>query len=174
MFPGIYESIQKSLLELYIFVTILIHKTIMAYSTILISIDGSECSLNAVNKGIELAKELSADVILLCVIDMTTMVDNAAVGAIIDKDIDLVFKEEAEQVLQNAIKKYPYPKATLICEEGIPQEAINSIAERRNADLIIMGTHGRTGLRHLFMGSVAEHVIRHSKIPVMIVTTSED
>lgn len=146
----------------------------MAYSNILIAIDGSECSMNAVNKGIELAKDLSANVILLSVVDMTSMVDNAAVGAIIDKDVETVFEEEADKLLDKAMKKYPYDKITKISEEGVAKEAINSIAEHYKVNLIVMGTHGRTGLRHLLMGSVAEYVVRHSKIPVMVVTSDED
>jgi len=145
----------------------------MAYSNILIPIDGSKCSLNAAKRGIELAKELSAGVTLLYVVDMTSTIDSAAVGAIIDKNIEAVFEEEADKLLEEAMKKYPYNKTTKLIEEGIAKEAINSIAEQRKADLIVMGTHGRTGLDHLFMGSVAEYVIRHSKIPVMVVTLDE-
>ncbi len=146
----------------------------MSFSNILIAVDGSKCSMNAVKRGIELAKDLSASVMLLSVVDMTTMIDNAAVGAIIDKDVEVVFEDEAEKLLEKTMKKYPYEKTKPITEEGIAQEAINSIAEKHKADLIIMGTHGRTGLKHLFMGSVAEHVIRHSKIPVMVITSTED
>lgn len=146
----------------------------MAYTNILIAIDGSDCSMNAVKKGIELAHQLSANVTLLSVVDMTSMVDNAAVGAIIDKDVETLYEEDADKVIEAAMKKYPYSKTTKIEEEGIAKEAINSIAEKNKVDLIVMGTHGRTGLKHLFMGSVAEYVIRHSKIPVMVVTAEQD
>ncbi len=146
----------------------------MAYSKILIAVDGSQCSMNAVNKGIELAKDLSANVMLLCIVDMTTMVDNAAVGAIIDKDVEVIFEDEADKLLDSIMKKYPYNKITKIAEEGIAREAINSIAEKHKVDLIVMGTHGRTGVMHLLMGSVAEYVVRHSKVPVMVVTSPED
>jgi len=146
----------------------------MAYSNILIAIDGSECSMNAAKKGIELAKDLSANVILLSVVDMTSMVDNAAVGAIIDKDVEGVFEEETDKLLDKTMKKFPYEKTAKISEEGIAKEAINSVAEKHKVDLIVMGTHGRKGLNHLFMGSVAEYVVRHSKIPVMVVTTTEE
>ena len=146
----------------------------MAYSNILIAIDGSVYSMNAVMKGIELAKELSANVILLSVVDMTSLIDNAAVGVIVDKDLEAIYKEEANKLLVETMEKYPYRKTTKIMEEGVPEEAINTIAERHKADLIVMGTHGRTGLEHLFMGSVAEQVVRHSKIPVMVVTLPKD
>jgi nucleotide-binding universal stress UspA family protein len=145
----------------------------MAYSSILISIDGSKCAMNAAKKGIELAKELSANVTLLSVVDMTSTVDSAAVGAIIDKNIEAVFEEEANKLLDEIMKKYPYNETTKLIKEGVAKEVINSIAQQLKADLIVMGTHGRTGLDHLIMGSVAEYVIRHSKIPVMVVTLDE-
>jgi len=53
--------------------------------------------------------------------------------------------------------------------EGHPTKDILKTAEIWEADLIVMGTHGRTGLLHLLVGSVAEYIVRHSKIPVMVV-----
>jgi nucleotide-binding universal stress UspA family protein len=52
-------------------------------------------------------------------------------------------------------------------EEGDPVEAILRVAEEIGADLIVMGTHGRTGLSRLFMGSVAEQVLRRAPCPVL-------
>ena len=54
--------------------------------------------------------------------------------------------------------------AKIICRE----------AKQRHCDLIIMGTHGLTGLMHLLMGSVAEGVLRHAKMPVMLIRQNED
>jgi nucleotide-binding universal stress UspA family protein len=53
--------------------------------------------------------------------------------------------------------------------EGMPRAAILDVAREVGADLIVMGTHGRTGLTHVVFGSVAEHVVRHSRIPVLTV-----
>ncbi|MEE9552482.1 MAG: universal stress protein, partial [Gammaproteobacteria bacterium] len=50
---------------------------------------------------------------------------------------------------------------------GDPHNEINQAAKELNADMIVMGTHGRTGLSHLVMGSVAENVLRHATVPVM-------
>jgi nucleotide-binding universal stress UspA family protein len=58
-------------------------------------------------------------------------------------------------------------------EEGKPYETILKVASEWAADLIIIGTHGRTGLSHLLMGSVAENVVRHSEIPVMIIPSKQ-
>jgi nucleotide-binding universal stress UspA family protein len=65
-------------------------------------------------------------------------------------------------------------KVWLFTEEGNPYEAILRVAKEWEADLIVLGTHGRTGLSHLLIGSVAEKVIRHSTIPIFIVPIKHD
>lgn len=57
---------------------------------------------------------------------------------------------------------------------GDPDDSIVDYAQEHGADLIVMGSHGRTGLRHLLMGSVAEHVLRHASCPVLIVRYLEE
>lgn len=57
---------------------------------------------------------------------------------------------------------------------GAPDDAIVAYAQEHGADLIVMGSHGHTGLRHLLMGSVAEHVLRHAACPVLIVRHLEE
>lgn len=54
-------------------------------------------------------------------------------------------------------------------EYGDPEAVILTVAQEIGADLIVMGTHGRTGLRRLLMGSVAEHVVRHANCPVLTI-----
>jgi nucleotide-binding universal stress UspA family protein len=56
---------------------------------------------------------------------------------------------------------------------GNPGEALITAAQQRSADLIVVGSHGRHGLQRLFLGSVAEHVVRHAPIPVLVVRTRE-
>jgi len=142
----------------------------MAYANILIAVDGSKFSQNAAKRGIELAEQLSASITLLSVIDISSMVTNAS-GGIIDQEVFTIYKEEAQKIMDDLEKKYPYPKTKKVIVEGVPTETIWRTARSSKADLIIMGTHGRRGLNHLFMGSVAEYVVRHSKIPVMVIPT---
>jgi hypothetical protein len=52
---------------------------------------------------------------------------------------------------------------------GVPSVEIVSVAQKQNADLIVMGTHGRTGLSHILLGSTAERVIQHAPCPVLTV-----
>jgi len=53
--------------------------------------------------------------------------------------------------------------------EGNPANEILNFAEKNELDLIVMGTHGKTGIQRFFVGSVSENVVRHSKIPVIVV-----
>lgn len=140
----------------------------MAYSNILIAIDGSKFSENAAKRGIELAQELSASVTLLCVVDMASIVGSFEGGSI-DPKVFTIYAEEAKKAVDHIARKFPYKNTTKLTVEGAPTEVIWKTARSKKADLIIMGTHGRRGLSHLFMGSVAEYVVRHSKIPVMVV-----
>jgi nucleotide-binding universal stress UspA family protein len=61
------------------------------------------------------------------------------------------------------------PRARTLIREGGPRSVILDVAAELKADLIVIGTHGRTGLEHLLIGSVAEHVVRYSPIPVLTV-----
>jgi universal stress protein A len=60
-------------------------------------------------------------------------------------------------------------KVKIITKSGREDEEILKFARKENIDIIVIGTHGRTGIEHLFIGSVAEKIIRHSLIPVFII-----
>jgi universal stress protein A len=63
----------------------------------------------------------------------------------------------------------PNPKVVRVLHAGPPGDVICWLAENRCCDLIVMGTHGRTGLKHLLLGSVVEHVVRHARCPVLTI-----
>jgi len=112
---------------------------------------------------------------LLYVMDMHSIIESIAVKSghtSSIKNVEAIIEEKADEVLNETLIQYRYDKITKLTMEGIPKDVINSIAQEHNVDLIIMGTHGRTGLKRLLMGSVAEHVLRYSKIPVMIVSSN--
>jgi nucleotide-binding universal stress UspA family protein len=64
------------------------------------------------------------------------------------------------------------PADTLI-RSGSPAAEIIAVAQTLPADLIVISTHGRTGLKHVVVGSVTEHVVRHAPCPVLVVRESE-
>lgn len=140
----------------------------MSYSKILIAVDSSEFSMQAAKKGLELAHQLDATVALLYVVDVSKAMGNIDAGILPEQAL-IVLKKEAEQTLDELEAMYNGNSILKFMPEGHPTKDISKTAEIWEADLIVMGTHGRTGLVHLLVGSVSEYVIRHSKIPVMVV-----
>ncbi|WP_338358846.1 universal stress protein [Yeosuana marina] len=140
----------------------------MSYSKILIAVDSSEYSMNAAKKGLELSHQLNAKVALLYVIDTSKALGNIDAGITAEEAL-IILKKEAEQTLDELAAMYNGTSIMKFIPEGLPSKDIIKTAEIWEADLIILGTHGRTGLLHLLVGSVAEHIIRHSKTPVMVV-----
>lgn len=141
----------------------------MKYKKILISVDNSAHSLNAAKKGFALAHQLKATVGLVQVIDKAKEVISADLGITAEQSQSVLINQ-AEENIQQLIKMYDNVKEVLrFTPEGFPKDEILNTAKEWEADLIIMGTHGRTGLAHLLVGSVAEYVIKHAGIPVMVV-----
>jgi nucleotide-binding universal stress UspA family protein len=140
----------------------------MAFSKILIAVDGSEYSLNAAKKGFALAHQLEAMTALVFVVDVARTIHSADTGILPDEAV-VVLKKEAEQTLDQIASLYDGKDLFKFMPEGHPVEDIIKTAEAWEADLIIMGTHARTGLIHLLRGSVAESVLHRSKTPVLIV-----
>lgn len=138
----------------------------MSYSKILIAVDSSEYSIQAAKNGFQLAEQLGATVALLFVIDTSKAVANIDTGVYPEQAL-FVLKKEAEQTL-NKLAAMHNKEVIKFMPQGIPTKDIIKTAEKWEADLIVLGTHGRTGLMHLLIGSVSESIIRHSKIPVMV------
>lgn len=145
----------------------------MSYSKILIAVDNSEHSLIAAEKGMELAQKLKATVSLLFVIDRTRIIHSSDT-AIFAEEAIAQLRSEAETTLDQLTAMFGSNDLIRFTPEGTPTEEIIKTAEAWDADLIVMGTHGRTGLLHLLLGSIAEHVLRHSKIPVLVVPSKNN
>lgn len=139
------------------------------FKTILIPTDGSENSEKAVNAGLELAKKTKAKVIALYVLDYsglyslpeTYMWEN--VKGLLDEE-----GKKALKSIKDAAKK-DYISVKTVIREGNPSTEIISAVEEFKADLIVMGTAGRTGLDKFFLGSVSDKVLRTSKTPILII-----
>lgn len=86
---------------------------------------------------------------------------------------ELARQARAEARAQMASLERRYPSARTMIREGSPRLVILDTAAKERANLIVMGTHGRSGLSRVFFGSVAEHVVRHSHIPVLTVRQNE-
>ena len=140
----------------------------MSYKNILIAVDSSEYSIAAAKKGFDLAEQLRAKVALLYVIDTSKALGNVEVG-ILPEEALLILKREAEQTLNSLVTLYSGISLVELMPQGHPKQEIIKTTKIWEADLLVMGTHGRTGLLNLLMGSVAEYVMKHSEIPVLVV-----
>ena len=82
----------------------------------------------------------------------------------VEEDVANNYRERYEKKIKNGV---PYEFVT---KSGREDEEILTFAKQEHIDIIVMGTHGRTGIEHVFFGSVAEKVLRHSPFPVFIIT----
>lgn len=143
----------------------------MIYKRILIAIDEEPSAEHVAKKGFELGKQLNAEIAVISVADTTALLTEGGVTP--DEMADIIrrdIRESQKNILQNVFKDY---EVTQFVEEGKPQESILKVAGEWNADILIMGTMARKGLSQVLLGSVSEKVIKHSNIPVFLVTTEE-
>jgi nucleotide-binding universal stress UspA family protein len=134
-------------------------------SRILVAIDFSPYASNALQWARSLADACGAKLILLHVIDVFSLAATGDAAAGID--FIHLLREEADKRMGEL--KALIPDAQTDVREGSPRPAIVDAALELKCQMIIMGTHGQSGLEHLLLGSVAEHVVRDSKVPVLTV-----
>jgi nucleotide-binding universal stress UspA family protein len=151
----------------------------IAIRTILLPTDGSECSGKAQAYALSFARQYGARVVALHVIDRRweeqARVAFVEVGQDLTQKIQVGYEEEARRILQevaDAGGKAGVSVETKVLT-GIPFEEIVRTGNEVSADLIIMGTHGRSGMSHLLLGSVAEKVVRKAPCPVLTVRQEE-
>lgn len=147
----------------------------MNFKKILIAVDNSTCSEKAAKTGYEMAIKFGAAVALLNIIEPAPATVNP------DFTLAPVFMEmydnsaeNSQTLLQEMANKYANGiETTYLTSLDTASHGIIQQAEEWGAELIVIGTHGSTGLYHFLMGSVAEHVARKSACPVLIVPNKE-
>jgi nucleotide-binding universal stress UspA family protein len=140
------------------------------FKKILVATDGSENARRAASYGVNIAKATGAEVHVLYIISTQHAVTTRTV---------MGWSEAFEEYLANKggvaiadvekLGKEAGVKVEPVFLKGIPADKILEYAEENNIDLIVMGTHGLTGIKRFLIGSVAESVVRHSKAPVMVI-----
>jgi len=140
------------------------------YESILVPTDGSAGSSAALAEAIELAGQFDATIHSLNVVDIGAIQPEA--GA-----VDLVesFERMGEESTEAAVTRARDAgvDATGSVRTGSPHRAILEYADEHGIDLVVMGTHGRTGLERYLLGSVTEKVVRTSDVPVLTVRADE-
>ena len=146
------------------------------FKKIMIATDGSDCSRLAVDKGIELAQLSGGTVYAVYVMstDYLSSIDGDSFSMGVDpywESIQEALKTQGQQAV-NYVKGLGEMKGVNVESallEGNPSDELIRYAEEKKMDIVIMGTLGKTGLDRLLLGSVAENLVRHSKVPVMVV-----
>ena len=136
-------------------------------SQILVAVDFSPYASNALNWARSLADALGAKLILLHVIDTAAVIGTEIGGITGDVAPLYVLREQADKRMEEM--KALTPGAQIVVREASPRLAIVDAALELNCQMIVMGTHGHSGLEHLLLGSVADYVVRNSKVPVLTI-----
>ena len=140
----------------------------MPFRKVLIALDDDPVALNAAEIGVELAGKLGAELGLVSVADRT--IADAAAPEMPRDDLLAEARERAAQVMDEWAKRLaPQGAVQTFIAEGHPSDEIVATAQAWGADLVVIGSHGRGGLSHVLLGSVAESVMRHAPCPVLVV-----
>jgi nucleotide-binding universal stress UspA family protein len=143
------------------------------YNDLVLPTDGSEGTAAAAEHAAALAAAFDATVHVVSVADERNRFETPSAGLAADAWDDREH-ERAETAAEETAAALPDDvTAEAVVVEGIPHQAIVDYAEESGADAVVMGTHGRTGLDHYLVGSVAEKVVRTSPVPVLTVGLDE-
>ncbi len=138
---------------------------------ILVPIDFSDYSKMALEYSIEFAKKFNSKLILLYVIEPIIYPSDFGLGQIPINQVDFEIQSKAEEELKKLIdEKVPSELSSEYhVRTGKPFLEIINMAKELECDLIIIASHGHTGIEHILFGSTAEKVVRKSPIPVLTV-----
>ena len=138
---------------------------LFALKRILVPLDFSYCSKKALQYAVPLAKQFKAELTLIHVAQSYPMA--AELGDLEQQDV-----REAERELKK-IQSRIHVQAKIVVRTGTPHKEIVGAAKELEIDVIVLATHGRTGLAHALLGSTAEKIVRLAGCPVLIVREHE-
>ena len=155
----------------------------MKFQRILIGIDDSKYSRHAAAYGFELAHAFKSAVALVHIVEPVIMPqsnDPSLLGAFVPDlgveniEVERMQEEQSKKLLASTTEAFGEGlDVTQFSELGATASTIINCAAQFKADLIVVGTHKRSGFDRFLMGSVAEDVLRHSTVPVLIVPSEE-
>ena len=142
-----------------------------AFRRILHSTDFSPASAPAFRRAVGLAKACRAPLVLVHVMTPPSQFIGEGTPPRTYADLLLIARRSAAKRLAALLTRARRNgiRAQTLFVEGLPADEILRAARRARADLVVMGAHGRRGVSRLFMGSVAERVVRESRVPVLTV-----
>ncbi|GAD53348.1 universal stress protein [Halarchaeum acidiphilum MH1-52-1] len=143
------------------------------YDTVLVPTDGGDAAADGVEHAFDLAAAHDASVHVLSVAAPgmeTVAIGGGSVGSMAAAN-QAASERTADEVVAAAEERGI--EATRSVESGLPHRVILSHVRRHDADVVVMGTHGRTGITRALTGSVTERVIRHADVPVIAVRAQD-
>ena len=142
------------------------------FDTILVPTDGSEGMAPVIDQASGLARAHDADLHFVYAVH-TVAYGNLPLDTSLESISSMLY-EDGETALERAERRAATDRVESSIVEGLPSTKILEYARENDCDLVVMGTHGRGGLDRLLLGSVAERVVRSSKIPVLTVRVGVD
>jgi nucleotide-binding universal stress UspA family protein len=142
--------------------------TVVVYADVLFATDGSTPTGPALDRAVTLAVETGATLHVLSVVDSADL--DLFSGDAVEAADDLL-RDAAEAAVEEASSDAEAAGATVTraVRVGVPHREICAYADDVGADVVVVGTHGRTGLSRALLGSVAARVVRSSTVPVLVV-----
>ncbi len=139
----------------------------MSFERILVATDFSESSQHALELALRITEKFGSELTLVHSCEAPNY--SYAAGLYLPVDVLAPIERAASARLEEAITqlRLRLPAAKSLLRTGIPWEEVLSAASQINADLIVLGTHGRRGLERALLGSVAEKVVRMARVPVL-------
>lgn len=150
----------------------------MSYQRILVPVDGSATSLRGLEEAIRIARVTGGRLQLLHVVDELTFATGFETGTAFVGDVIPLMRQAGEEILQQARARAEaagVPADTVLCDRFATRvcDAVVDQCRTGEADLIVLGTHGRRGVGRLLLGSDAEQVLRLATVPVLLVRSPE-
>ncbi len=143
----------------------------MKWSKIICPVDFSQISIEALELSSDFARTCGGSLVIVHVLEPILAPTDFTFGPLTMTDIEDKLADRAMEGLKELSAKLQFPqeKIELRVVRGIASQEIVKIAEEISADLIVMGTHGYTGLTHALLGSTAERVVRKAPCPVLTI-----
>lgn len=140
-------------------------KTVAPIQTILLATDLTAASREAADRAIELASRLGARLLIVNVLEKRRLSGGGA-----HERVDQA-RTERETALVKEVRaaRDSGVTAEFLVWDGDPGDSIAAAAEAEHADIVVVGTRGRSGAERMLLGSVSDHVVRHAECPVLVV-----
>ncbi|WP_276302385.1 universal stress protein [Halorussus lipolyticus] len=142
------------------------------YDRILVPTDGSVAADRAFERALDLAETYDAEMHLVYVVDVSALAGEFDAITIVDRLEEA--GEEITQRLRERAEDAGVERVVTAVVEGVPHRTLLDYADDNDADIIVMGTHGRTGLDRYLLGSVTERVVRKADVPVLTVRGDDE